>query len=169
MTTYPKSRRVEKSRFATSIAATIALIGVLVTPAGVAASAAVPCPAGSNEIVCENLQTGADPEDWDIDGAGDKSIQGFSTDISVNVGSTVDFKIDTDAANYTIDIYRTGWYGGKGARLIDSVQPIGIPRPASTPYVKQPVCRTQESTELYDCGTWNVSASWNAPASSWPC
>jgi hypothetical protein len=166
MTTYPKSRRVEKSRFATSIAATIALISVLVTPSGVAASAAVPCPAGSNEIVCENLQTGADPEEWDIDGAGDRSIQGFSTDISVNVGSTIDFKIDTDAADYTIDIYRTGWYGGKGARLIDSVQPIGIPRPPSTPYVKQPVCRTQESTGLYDCGTWNVSASWDVPEST---
>ena len=41
---------------------------------------------------------GAPPSEWDISGAGDASIQGFTTDISSNLGDTVRFKIDTDAA-----------------------------------------------------------------------
>src|SRR3954463_3466857 len=61
-----------------------------------------------NPIVSENNQTG--DTDWDISGAGDPSIQGFATDISVNTGATVSFKIKTDAPDYTIDIYRLWYY-----------------------------------------------------------
>ncbi|MFE6735653.1 DUF4082 domain-containing protein [Microbacterium sp. NPDC057650] len=110
-----------------------------------------------NPIVCENSKPGTDPSVWDIDGAGDDSIQGFATDISVNAGSKIDFKVDTNARAYTIDIYRTGWYQGKGARFIQSV-----PVTAALPQT-QPQCISDVSTELYDCGTWKVSASWNVP------
>ena len=54
---------------------------------------------------------------------GQPSIQGFATDISVDQGSTVAFKVDTPASNYRLDIYRMGWYGGAGARLVATVQP----------------------------------------------
>ena len=67
------------------------------------AQAADPCTPPTNPIVCENAKPGTDPSVWDITGAGDPSIQGFSTDISVNVGQRIDFKIDTDAAAYSID------------------------------------------------------------------
>ena len=50
-------------------------------------------------------------------------IQGFATDISVNHGETVHFKIDTDATDYRLDIYRMGYYGGDGARKVATVQP----------------------------------------------
>lgn len=133
----------------------LTLVGA-VAPAADAAS----CPAGSNPIACENLQPGADPSLWEIIGAGDGSIQGFSTDISVNVGQRIDFKIDTDADAYTIGIFRTGWYGGLGARRIATVQPS-----ASLPQ-RQPECLSDVTTELYDCGTWAVSASWNVPANA---
>ena len=56
-------------------------------------------------------------------GAGDDDIQGFSTDISVNVGQQIDFKIDTNATAYSITIYRLGYYGGDGARKIATVTP----------------------------------------------
>jgi hypothetical protein len=36
----------------------------------------------------------------------------------VNVGEAVSFKIGTDSAKYRIDIYRLGYYGGAGARLL---------------------------------------------------
>ena len=88
------------------------------------AEAASPCGPTINPIVCENQKPGTDPAVWDISGAGDPTIQGFATDISVNAGQRVDFKIDTDASSYRIDIYRTGWYQGLGARKIDSVTPI---------------------------------------------
>ncbi|TQJ30588.1 Ig-like domain-containing protein [Microbacterium sp. SLBN-146] len=128
--------------------------------APVAAQGASECGPNINKIVCENQKPGTDPEEWDITGAGDSSIQGFATDISVNVGSTIDFKIDTDATNYTIDIYRTGWYQGLGARHIASVTPS-----AALPQ-NQPECISDLATELYDCGTWNVSASWNVPSNA---
>ncbi|HEX7805143.1 MAG TPA: hypothetical protein VF413_03190, partial [Cellulomonas sp.] len=110
------------SRRPVAIGATLALaVSSLVAVFASPASAADPCAVGSNPIVCENSKTGTDPSVWDITGAGDASIQGFATDISVNVGSTIGFKVDTNAKAYTIDIYRTGWYGGLGARFITSV------------------------------------------------
>ncbi len=124
------------------------------------ASAADPCGPTGNKIACENSKPGTPKSVWDITGAGDSDIQGFATDISVNVGSRVDFKIDTDASAYTIDIYRTGWYGGDGARKVDTVTPS-----ASLPQ-HQPACITEEQTDLYDCGNWSVSASWNVPSTA---
>ena len=73
-----------------------------------AARAACPAPAGSNEIVVENCQTGSPRSEWDISGAGDTSIQGFATNMSVNRGTSVSFKITTPATSYRIDIYRMG-------------------------------------------------------------
>src|SRR6478752_9327875 len=50
-------------------------------------------PAALNPIVCENQQPGNPASEWDITGAGDANIQGFATDISVDQGQTVSFKI----------------------------------------------------------------------------
>lgn len=133
---------------------------LIVAQAPTVATAASPCGAEVNAIACENQQPGTDPEIWDIDGAGDPTIQGFATDISVNAGSKIDFKIDTDASAYTIDIYRTGWYQGLGARFITSV-----PVTATLPQV-QPECHTDDATDLYDCSPWHVSASWNVPSTA---
>ena len=72
----------------------------------------------SNPIVCENQLPGDPASDWQIDGAGDSSIQGYATSMSVNVGQTEYFKIDTPSTNYHIDILRLGYYGGDGARKI---------------------------------------------------
>src|SRR3954465_4549814 len=71
-----------------------------------------------NAIVTENALPGNPASEWDISGAGDLSIQGFATDISVNKGETVHFKIKTDASSYSISIYRLGYYGGNGARKV---------------------------------------------------
>jgi hypothetical protein len=115
------------------------------------------CGPSGNSITCENSKLGEPASVWDINGAGDPSIQGFATDISVNIGSQIDFKIDTTAARYTIDVYRSGWYQGLGARKVARVTPS-----ASLPQ-KQPQCITNTTTEIYDCGTWAVSASWDVP------
>lgn len=138
------------------MACSLAMVAVTLTaPSSVAAD---PCAPGANKIVCENSKPGTDPNLWDIQGAGDASIQGFSTDISVNVGSKINFKVDTNASAYTIDIYRTGWYQGLGARKVASVSPS-----ATLPQI-QPACRNDVATELVDCGNWAISASWNVPA-----
>ncbi|WP_201931756.1 DUF4082 domain-containing protein [Nocardioides donggukensis] len=135
----------------------------LVVPSLVAApaNAADPCGPSGNKIACENSKPGSPTSEWDdFYGAGDDSIQGFSTEISVNVGNRVDFKIDTDASQYSVTIYRLGYYGGMGARRIANVTPS-----ASLPQ-NQPQCITDVSTELYDCGNWGVSASWNVPSTA---
>lgn len=138
-------------------ALTLAIGSLLAVPP---AAAIETCAPDANRIVCENRQEGTDPSVWDIEGAGDPDLQGFATEISVNAGSTIDFKIDTDAADYTIDIYRTGWYQGLGARHVDEVTPS-----AALPQT-QPECLTDARTLLYDCGTWGVSASWQVPATA---
>jgi hypothetical protein len=108
---------------------------------------------GPNPVSIENGLPG-DP-DWDISGAGDPTIQGFATDISVNTGDTVTFKVKTDASSYTIDIYRLGYYGGAGARKVAAVPPSAVlPQP-------QPECLSDTPTGLVDCGNWAVSASWS--------
>ncbi|HXI32311.1 MAG TPA: N,N-dimethylformamidase beta subunit family domain-containing protein, partial [Vicinamibacterales bacterium] len=101
--------------------------------------------------------------DWDITSAGDADIQGFATDISVNVGQTVRFKIAApDAiAGYTIAIYRLGYYGGAGATLVDTTAPS-----APMPQI-QPACLNEMATTgLVDCGNWAESATWAVPAAA---
>ena len=115
---------------------------------------------GSNAITLENAKPGNPPSQWDVAGAGDASIQGFATDISVNLGETVRFKVKTDASNYRLDVYRLGYYQGLGARLIATVLP-SAPLPQSQP---NPV--TDAATGLVDCGNWAESASWPVPANA---
>lgn len=145
---------------ALAVAASLVVATLIAIAAPATAYAADPCVAGGNPIVCENSKAGTDPSVWDINGSGDDTIQGFSTDISVNVGSRVDFKIKTPASKYTITIFRTGWYGGLGARQIATVTPSAI-LPQS-----QPSCISDAATGLYDCGNWAVSGSWNVPATA---
>ena len=93
-----------------------------------------------------------------MSGAGDDSIQGFATDMSVAQGSTVRFKVATDATSYQLQIYRMGYYGGDGARLVATVQHTGAQ--------SQPACQTTAATGLVDCGNWAESASWAVPPSA---
>ena len=111
----------------------------------------------ANDIVEENRLPGDPPTEWDINGWGDPTIQGFGHDISINRGETIFFKIKTDSTDYRINIYRMGYYGGMGARRIDTIEPsVKLPQ-------HQPEGLRDEATYLYDCGNWEVSASWQAP------
>ena len=118
------------------------------------------CNAPPNPIVAENCLAGSPASEWDISGSGDPSIQGFATDISVNRGTTVSFKVSTNATAYRFDIYRMGYYGGLGARKVASVNPS-----AALPQ-NQPNCLNDASTGLIDCGNWAVSGSWAVPATA---
>ena len=137
-------------------------IGVLlisINAAG-AVSAFASCSAPRNPIETENCLPGNSPDQWYVSGAGSTNIQGFTTDISVNAGQTVFFKINTNAAAFRIDIYRIGYYQGTGARLVVSVPP-SVPLPQN-----QPPCLTDSSTGLTDCGNWAITASWAVPSTA---
>jgi hypothetical protein len=144
-----------------AVAVLLALVGLAVTSALNVTSDAQsdPCsPPNLNPIVCENQKPGDPPSAWDVNGAGDSSIQGFATDISVNRGQTVRFKINSTASQYRLEIYRLGYYGGQGARKIATVLP-SVPLPQT-----QPACLSNAATGLVDCGNWIESASWGVPA-----
>src|ERR1700730_19161143 len=87
-----------------------------------------------NAIVAENQLPGTPASQWDLSGPGSTTLQGFTTDISVNHGSTVNFKIQAKTNNWRIDIYRLGYYQGNGARLITTINettPKSQPAPVS--------------------------------------
>ena len=138
------------------VASFLSYFAVAAAPASAATGSS--CGANINPIACENTLPGTPASVWDISGAGDPTIQGFSTNISVNAGSPISFKIKT-STQYTLDIYRLGYYGGDGAAL--KVSNLSHVAP-----VTQPTCLSDTSTGLYDCGNWSVSATWNVPSTA---
>jgi len=132
------------------VAAAILLLGA------VPAASLAAC---SNATQCENQITGADPSTWEIEGAGDPTLQGFATQMSVNKGENISFKISSATSAYHIDILRLGYYDGKGARLIQG----GI-TPTNT--ATQPACNKYSDTGLIDCGNWSVSRTWTVPSTA---
>ena len=114
-----------------------------------------------NPIIAENQLPGTPTSVWSVAGAGDSTIQGFATNISVDHGQTVSFKINDSArAPYHIDIYRMGYYQGNGARLVTTISS------SQTLDQVQPAPLTNTTTGLIDAGNWAVSASWVVPASA---
>jgi len=81
---------------------------------------------------------------------------------STNVGGTVNFKINnqTGNANYSINIYRLGYYGGDGATLVTTLQH------QATSAVIQPAPLTDPSTGMVDAGNWSVTDSWTVPTTA---
>ena len=113
----------------------------------------------ANPVACENQLPGTPQSTWDVSSYS-TSIQGFSDPFSVNVGGSINFKIESPASSYKVDIYRMGYYGGDGARLITSVTPnISVSQ-------SQPACNTNAVTGLVDCGNWGVSAAWSVPSTA---
>jgi len=110
-------------------------------------------------IAQENQLPGTPQSTWDISGAGDTTLQGFATDISVDVGQTVSFKItDTTLGSYHIEIYRLGYYQGDGARLVTTIASGSVTK------TNQPAGIVDSTTGELDCGNWSISASWAVPS-----
>ena len=113
-----------------------------------------------NAIVTENALPGNPKSEWDITGAGDLSIQGFATEISINKGSAVSFKITTAAGiGFGIKIYRLGYYNGNGARLIADLG-------SGFTGINQAPCAVNTSTGEVDCGNWISQSTWTVPATA---
>ena len=111
----------------------------------------------TNPVVAENQLPGNPPSQWDVIGQGDPTTLGFASDMSVNTGQPVQFKVNTNASAFHFDIYRLGYYGGQGARLVATVP--GVPG-------TQPEPLRDLTTGLVDCGNWSVSGTWNVPSNA---
>ncbi len=127
---------------------------VQATPAGRS------CTAG-NPIVVENCFPGS--TGWRIVNAGSVAnggIEGFATATSINQGDSVDLKVNSGTGStFRVEIYRSGYYGGAGARLFSVIQGV--------PGVLQPACNKDNPTGLIDCSNWSTSLTLTTTA-SWP-
>lgn len=75
-------------------------------------------------------------------------IEGYAFSASATPGSTIAFAVSTESKTFTADIYRLGWYQGKGARLLKTVPDI--------PGHFYPVASPDARTGLVDA-RWPVS------------
>ncbi|MBA2286472.1 MAG: choice-of-anchor D domain-containing protein [Ktedonobacteraceae bacterium] len=84
-------------------------------------------------------------------------ISGYGSKISVTHGESINFFVTTTTASVSIDIFRTGWYGGVGARKITSLGSFpGVHQPMPTPDPKLGivVCNWTKTTTLTIPSDW---------------
>jgi hypothetical protein len=113
-----------------------------------------------NDILAENALPGNPSTEWDVSASGDPTIQGFATNMSVNRGSIIRFKINVTGTDksYGIRIYRLGYYNGNGARRVADLGSFtGVTQPAPT---------INAAIGLVDYDTWSESASWTVPSNA---
>jgi hypothetical protein len=114
--------------------------------------------AGPNPIQQENSLPGTPGwNDFSADLQPD-TISGFGSQISVNHGGSIDLYVTTTAASFTVDIFRTGYYQGIGARLIESL--------GSFPGVHQAIPAPDPVTGMIACTRWTKTTTLQVP-SSW--
>jgi hypothetical protein len=80
-----------------------------------------PSPAfAANPIQTENALPGTTA--WYVTQAPPPSIEGYTSQTSVLPGENVQLHVSTSpAARYRVEVYRLGWYGGAGGRLVGCV------------------------------------------------
>lgn len=111
-----------------------------------------PCLSPANPVVAENCKPGT--ADWQITKIlGD--IEGYASLTSVSLGQPIDFYINTSAQSFDLFIYRSGYYQGKGGRLVQTVKGLT----GQT----QPACRSDSSTGLASCSNWQKSFQLSIP------
>ena len=82
--------------------------------------------AAPNTIQTENALGGTQPTDWLQPAAPPTSIEGWASELSVLPGEQVHLHVSTgDGDSYTVELYRLGWYGGLGARLVTCLPSCG--------------------------------------------
>lgn len=91
------------------LAGTAIALGVLWAPAGLATPA--------NPIAAENSLPGTTT--WQPTLPYHENITGYTSQVSVLPGGLVDLHVSTQpVSRYRVEVYRLGWYGGAGARLM---------------------------------------------------
>jgi Fibronectin type III domain len=119
-------------------------------------SAPAPPPSG-NAIQVENAKQG--DASWGDFAAPPTlaALSGYGSRISVNHGQSLDFYVTTTASSVKIDVFRMGWYGGAGARLMQAL--------GSFPGVNQPQAKPNAATGMI-AEQWTRTATLDVP-SSW--
>lgn len=88
--------------------------------------------AHANPIVEENARPGTDR--WRLRQPAASQISGYASLTSVAHGETIHLYVSTADPTYTIEIFRTGWYGGLGGRrMTEAVERTGIVQEVPAP------------------------------------
>lgn len=106
----------------------------------------VPPAHAASPITLENARPGQ--TDWVLTDPADHEVEGYASATSINRGEQLRLYIHSTDPAVTIAIYRMGWYGGNGARLMRG----GIVIPG----VRQPMPTADPVTGLIECD-WQVS------------
>src|ERR1700736_5069125 len=111
---------------------------------------------GGNPVQNENALAGTTA--WQLSNpATSREISGFASRTSVNRGDQISLFVKTTDTNYTIDIYRMGWYGGAGARqVLGPVQLTGVDQiiPTADPATGLSECNWTNPYVLTIPNTW---------------
>ena len=71
----------------------------------------------TNPIQAENTQKGTTA--WQTPDEDGPAIEGYASEVSALAGDTIHLHVSTKpASRYRIEVYRLGWYGGAGGRLL---------------------------------------------------
>lgn len=115
-----------------------------------------------NPVVLENAKQGS--TGWRIpasgktvasDGGG--QVKGYFSATSISTGQSIALRVSTNPARQVSwQLYRLGWYGGAGGRLVTSGTAAGV---------RQPACPMSAATGLREC-PWATSAT-IATTTSW--
>ncbi|HEX5922836.1 MAG TPA: PKD domain-containing protein [Baekduia sp.] len=121
------------------------------------------CPS-DNPVIQENNCSGAGSAGWILSNFND-NVAGFSTQTSVNLGTSVSLKIGrVNAAapsSVNVDVYRMGYYGNEGGRLIAGASHAGV---AVNNLFGS--CTSDATTGKKSCANWGVS--YTIPGASLP-
>jgi N,N-dimethylformamidase beta subunit-like protein len=114
---------------------------------GLGASTNAGTRAAANPIQRENALAGA--ADWRLPRAAKGAIEGYASEVSVLPGGRIDLHVSTNpATSYRVQVYRIGWYGGTGARLLTCLPTCSSDEAGTT----QPVPPFDPSTGYLDAG-----------------
>jgi hypothetical protein len=123
-------------------------------------AAAAPVARGANPIQAENALPGS-PE-WTIGEVRPPAIEGYASEVSVLAGETVHLHVSTSPAErYRVQVYRLGWYGGAGARLVACLPGCGADEAGAAEPVPGPDPATGEVRAGWPVtDTLTVGAEW---------
>lgn len=145
------------------LSAVFALLLVRVDPGAAADDAARIAAARQSDLIArENEHPGS--TDWQltrvrVDGGGYRSpwIEGYCSRQSVAAGESIEIMVSTDPpVPFRIEVFRMGYYGGRGARLMTTIGPLpGSAQPVPEPGEKDlHECRWEPSARLTIPGDW---------------
>lgn len=113
-----------------------------------------------NPVVAENARPGTDA--WQLGRLGFltsdakvRQVEGYASATSVNKGEPIAFQVSVNLAQtVTANIYRMGWYGGLGGRLMAHLDPV--------PATRQRSCAPEKQIGLVDCA-WPATFTYTVP------